>query len=54
MQVVLGALIRRIRGVVGKMAERADSALRSATRPVSIVVGLLQDVTRSREELSLR
>jgi putative transposase len=51
MQVVLGALIRRIRCVVGKMAERGDSALRSATRPVSIVGGLLRDVTRSRQEL---
>ncbi|MBM4362511.1 MAG: DDE-type integrase/transposase/recombinase [Deltaproteobacteria bacterium] len=51
MQVVIAALILRIRGVVGRIAERVDAALRTATRPVSLVGGLLRDVTRSPEEL---
>jgi hypothetical protein len=51
MQVVIAALILRIRGVVGRIAERVDAALRTAMRPVSLVGGLLRDVTRSPEEL---
>ncbi|MBM4393753.1 MAG: hypothetical protein FJ090_21715, partial [Deltaproteobacteria bacterium] len=51
MQAVLAAVIVRIRGVVGRIAERVDAALRTATRPVSLVGGLLRDVTRSPKEL---
>ena len=49
--VVLGKLIRRIRGVVGGIAECVHAAMRTATRPVSVVGGLLRDVTRTRDEL---
>jgi transposase InsO family protein len=51
MKVVIAALIRWARGVVGRIAERVDAAVRSATRPVSLVGGLLRDLTRSPEEL---
>lgn len=50
MQVVVGTLTRWIRGVVGRLAERVDAALRTASRPVSLVGGLLRDLTRSPEE----
>jgi hypothetical protein len=33
MKVVIVALIRRIRGVAGRIAERIDAAMRTATRP---------------------
>ena len=39
MKVVIAALFRRIRGVVGRIAERVDAALRTATRPVSLIGG---------------
>ncbi|HEX7668594.1 MAG TPA: hypothetical protein VF395_03380, partial [Polyangiaceae bacterium] len=51
MKVVIAVLLRRIRGVVGRNAQRVDAALRTATRPVSLIGGLLRDVTRSPEEL---
>ncbi len=50
-EIVIAALIRRIRGVAGRIAERVDAAMRTATRPVSIVGGVLRDVSRTREEL---
>ncbi|HEX7669200.1 MAG TPA: hypothetical protein VF395_06450 [Polyangiaceae bacterium] len=51
MQVVLKALIRWARGAAGRIADRVDTSLRTATRPLSLVGGLLRDVTRSPEEL---
>lgn len=51
MRVVLKALVRRVHGVARRIAERVEAAVRTATRPVSVVGGLLRDVTRSREEL---
>jgi hypothetical protein len=51
MQVVFGALIRSVRFVVARIAERLDVAMRTATRPVSPIGGLLRDLTRSPQEL---
>ena len=48
---MIAALIRWVRGAAGRIAERVDAALRTATRPVSLVGGLLRDLTRSPEEL---
>jgi hypothetical protein len=49
--VVIAALIRLVRGVAGRIVECVDAALRTATRPVSLVGGLLRDLTLSPEEL---
>jgi putative transposase len=50
-RVVFEMLTQWVRSVVGGLVERIDRSLRSVTRPVSLVGGLLRDVTRSRGEL---
>jgi putative transposase len=50
-QVVVEALIRSVRCVVGRIVQRLDVAMRTATRPVSPIGGLLRDLTRSPQEL---
>jgi hypothetical protein len=49
--VVIAVLIGWVCGVAGRIAERIDAAMRTATRPVSLVGGLVRDLTRSPEEL---
>jgi putative transposase len=49
--VVVGALLRSVQCAVGRIAERLDLAMRAATRPVSVIGGLLRDLTRPPQEL---
>jgi putative transposase len=48
---VVGALLRSVQCAVGRIAERLDLAMRAATRPVSVIGGLLRDLTRPPQEL---
>jgi transposase InsO family protein len=49
--VVLSVLIRRVRAVVTRVVGRIGSVARAATRPAPVAIGLLRDLTRSREQL---
>jgi putative transposase len=51
MGLMLGAVVSRIRAAVVTLARRAASVIRSATRPVALVAGLLGDLIRSPPEL---
>ena len=48
---MLSAVLRRVRTAATDVADRIASAMRAATRPTPLVVGLLLDAVRSREEL---
>jgi hypothetical protein len=48
---MLMTLRRSLQAAVTSMADRARSALREATRPLSLVAGFALDLTRSRKEL---
>ena len=50
-RVVLSALLQRVRAAAIQVAVEIEAAVRAATRPAAMVVGLLFDATRSREEL---
>jgi hypothetical protein len=50
-RVVLGALVRRVRGLALRMAKRAEEAMRTIARPAPVVGGLVRDAVRSRDEL---
>jgi transposase InsO family protein len=48
---VLSALVHRVRATATEVVARIGTAVRAGTRPTSMVVGLLLDAARSREEL---
>jgi hypothetical protein len=48
---VLSGVIERVRVTAARAVGRMADVARAATRPVPVVVGLLRDATRSREEL---
>jgi putative transposase len=48
---VVTALVRWAAGVVTSAVRRLHSAVRTTTRPTSVLVGLVEDAFRSREEL---
>jgi hypothetical protein len=48
---VLSAVLRRVRAAATEVSVRIASAVRAAARPTRLVVGLLLDAARSREEL---
>jgi hypothetical protein len=48
---VLWAVVRRVRTAATEVADRIASAMRAATHRTPLVVGLLLDAARSREEL---
>ena len=48
---VLSCVIDRVRITATRLVGRIADVARAATRPAPVVVGLLGDVTRSREEL---
>jgi hypothetical protein len=50
-RVVLGAFLRRVRGLALRMAERAEEPMRTVTLPVPVVGGLVRDAVRLRDEL---
>jgi transposase InsO family protein len=49
--VVLSAVVQRLRAAATRMVGRVDAIAHAMTRPAPMVVGLLQDLTRSRDDL---
>ena len=48
---MLSGVIERVRVTATRVIGRIADVARTATRPAPVVLGLLRDVTRSREEL---
>ncbi len=48
---MLSGFVERVRAVMSGVVERMETFVRAATRPAPVVVGLLSDLPRSREQL---